>query len=260
MWLLKPVCCFLILLCGIFPSGRVARGGRLREIEEEVSREERRRGGYFPFYGSSDSTPRFSSGDYFPSDSAAYFTFGTPPAGSGYRTLLDYYQGAAGLNPFYNISSSLSYFYDVQGDLDGFGFAGRARTPIGTFDLDFTRFREETVRGNDYLNLFYLSYSISSYIEEKAILDLGLSYAGLRGDDYHDGGGIYVAGEILLFDPVLLDVSLRYSKVHGTGIGDYRAGLLLNIAWTTLRAGYRYIQIESAPDIRGPEASFGIRF
>ena len=252
--------CWLVILPGFFlagPPGPYA--GRLKQIEEEVSRPRRERDkkGYQPFYSQSGD---LSSGDFFPSDSSAYFVFGTPAAASEYRTLLDSYSGVVGLNPGWSIYSAFSYLYDVGGDLDGFGLAARARTPVGTVHADFTRFRERVAGGNDYLNLYYLSYSISSYIEDRAIIDIGLGYAGLWGEKSYDGGGIHVAGEFLLFDPLLLDISLRYSKIHGTAFGDYRAGMLLNLGGAAFRVGYRYIQIESAPDIRGPEASFGIRF
>ncbi len=253
----KPVWWPFILFgfCLLIPSRSYA--GRLREIEEEVARDSdsKRKGGYYPFYGD----PGRPSGRFLYSDSGLNLAFGTPSPAADYYTLLDSFPGVAGLDGSWNISASFNYLYDVQGDLEGYGMESRVRTPYGTLHGDFVRFREETDSGYDYLNLYYLSYSVSVYLSN-AIIDIGFGYAGLKGRDYHNGGGLYIGGEFLLFDPVVLDANLRYSSIRSTNVGDFRAGLVFNFSGVMFRAGYRYLQFEGAPDIRGPEAGVGIRF
>jgi len=163
------------------------------------------------------------------------------------------------LDGHWNISAGLNYFYDVKGDLDGYGFSSRLRTPLGTIDGDFTRFREKVEDGHDYLNLYYLNYCLSFYFPDLTV-DVGAGYSGIWSGKNYKGYGLLIAGEVSIFDPILINVEARYSSINGTGVGDYRGGLGMVCLGGELRLRYRYIQFEQAPDIHGPEVSIGIRF
>jgi len=50
--------------------------------------------------------------------------------------------------PSIALLSGFHYLYDIEGDLDGFRGTLKLRTPIGSFDGDFTRFRERLASGH----------------------------------------------------------------------------------------------------------------
>lgn len=249
----------LFLVMGIFLyfSPRI-RAGRLDQIEEEVKKapEEKRKGGYYPII--SDSSRR-ESGDYWPPYSTFNLGVGIPPYASGSSSSGGSSGDDISLDRNWNISAGMNYFYDLKGDLDGYGLSSRFRTPLGTIDGDITRFRERTEEGNGYLNLYYLDYCLSFYLPNLTV-DVGAGYSGIWSGKNYKGYGFLIAGEVSIFYPVLINVEARYSGIHGTGVGDYRGGLGLACLGGELRLRYRYIQFEYAPDIHGPEVSIGIRF
>jgi|AntAceMinimDraft_9_1070365.scaffolds.fasta_scaffold21868_1 hypothetical protein len=251
--LVFKVLVFLVLVTGMSLSfSPCLPAGRLDQIEEEIKKdpEEKKTGGYHPIV--SDSSRR-ETGDYWPPYSTFNLGVGIPP----------YSSGSSGddisLDGHCNISAGLNYFYDVKGDLDGYGLSTRFRTPFGTIDGDFTRFRERVENGHDYLNLYYIDYCLSFYIPNLTI-DVGAGYSGIWSGKDYSGYGLLIAGEVSIFDPILINVEARYSSINGTGVGDYRGGLGLASLGGELRLRYRYIQFENAPDIHGPEVSIGIRF
>ncbi|MEA2016795.1 MAG: hypothetical protein U9O59_08915, partial [Actinomycetota bacterium] len=254
------VLAFFLLLAGMFLSvSPRLPAGRLDKIKKEVKKdpEEKKKGGYHPI---STHSSRRESGDYWPPYSTFNLTVGIPPYASGYSSSGDYSRDDIQLlEGRWNITAGLNYFYDLKGDLDGYGLSTRFRTPLGTIDGDITRFRERVETGHDYLNLYYLNYCLSFYLPDITI-DVGAGYSGLWSGKNYDGYGFLIAGEVLIADPVLINVEARYSDIHGTGVGDYRAGFGLAFLGAELRARYRYIQFENAPDIHGPEVSIGVRF
>ena len=232
--------------------------GRLDQIEKEVKKdpEEKKTGGYHPII--SDSSRR-ESGDYWPPYSTFNLGVGIPPYASGSSSSQGSSENDSQLGGRWNITAGLNYFYDVKGDLDGYGLSSRIRTPFGTIDGDITRFRERVEDGHDYLNLYYLDYCLSYYLPNLTV-DVGAGYSGIWSGENYSGYGLLIAGEVSIFDPVLINVEARYSSINGTGVGDYRAGLGLACLGGELRLRYRYIQFENAPDIHGLEISIGIRF
>ncbi len=257
-YLLKTAACFLLLTA--ISGGYSPRlfGGRLEKIGEEVSKdpETKEKGGYYPFY---DSDRQRKSGNYWP----PYSTFNLPVMIPPYGTRSSVSPGSSSSTLFttgnWDFYGGLNYFYDVQGDLEGYGLSSRMRTPFGTLDLDATRFREQVAGGYDYLNLYYINYCLS-FGFTNLTFDVGAGYSGMWSGESYDGYGFLLAGEMLAFDPVLVQVDVRYSSINGTTVGDYRAGLGVVCLGVELDVRYRYVQIENAPDLQGPEVSIGYRF
>lgn len=251
---------FLVLVTGIsLYFSPYLPAGRLDQIEEEVNKdpEKKKTGGYHPI--SSDSSRR-KSGDYWPPYSTFNMPVGIPPYSSlGSSSSSGSSGNDISLDGQWNISAGLNYFYDVKGDLDGYGISTRFRTPLGTIDGDITRFRERVDDGHDYLNLYYLDYCLSFYFPNLTV-DVGAGYSGIWSGKNYKGYGLLISGEVSTFDPILVNVDARYSSINGTGVGDYRVGLGLACLGGELCLHYRYIQFEQAPDIHGPEISIGIRF
>ncbi len=250
---------FFFLLAGIsLVISTHLPAGRLDKIEKEVKKKpvSKKKGGYHPI---SSRSSRCESRDYWPPYSTFNLIFGIPPYVSESSTSGDYSGSDISFKGRWNISAGLNYFYDLKGDLDGYGLSTRFRTPVGTFDGDITRFRERVETGHDYLNLYYLDYCLSFYLPDVTV-DVGAGYSGIWGGKNYDGYGLLLAGEASIFDPILMNLDIRYSSIHGTGVGDYRAGFGLLFLGAELRARYRYVQFENAPDIHGPEVSIGVRF
>jgi len=257
--LVFKVLVFLVLVTGMSLSfSPYLPAGRLDQIEEEVKKdpEEKKEGGYYPII--TDSTRR-ETGDYWPPYSTFNLGVGIPPYALGSSSSQGSSENDLAGKGRWNISAGVNYFYDVKGDLDGYGLSTRVRTPFGTVDGDITRFRERVEDGHDYLNLYYIDYCLSYYFPNLTF-DVGAGYSGIWSGKNYGGYGMLISGEVSLFDPILIHVEARYSFINGTGVGDYRGGLGLVCLGGELRLRYRYIQFENAPDIHGPEVSIGIQF
>jgi hypothetical protein len=228
--------------------------GRLEKIEGEVGEDpdSKKKGGYYPLYDNqSDSN--------WPPYSTFNLPVGIPPCTSTASPSRPSSSNTLFPTGNWDIYAGLNYFYDVKGDLEGYGLSSRMRTPFGTLDLDATRFRERVEGGYDYLNLYYFDYCLS-FRFPNLVVEVGAGYSGMWGRKSYSGAGFLLAGEASVFDPILVRADIRYSSIHGTEVGDYRVGLGVVFLCAELNVGYRYVQIENAPSLHGPEANIGIRF
>jgi hypothetical protein len=251
---LKVLTGFLLMMGVTAAISLQLEAGRLEKIEEEVGKgsNSKKKGGYYPFYDN-------QSDSYWPPYSTFNLPVGIPPYSSSASPFRQSSSNTLFPTGNWDIYAGLNYFYDVKGDLEGYGLSSRMRTPFGTLDLDATRFRERVEEGYDYLNLYYLNYCLSFGFPNLTV-DVGAGYSGMWGRKSDDGVGFLLAGEVSVFDPILVRADIRYSSINGTAVGDYRAGLGVVFTCTELNIRYRYVQIEKAPSLHGTEASIGVRF
>lgn len=157
----------------------------------------------------------------------------------------------------FSFSGGAHYFYDTRGGLVGYRGELLFGTPFGKLGGDFTRFREDLDPGRDYLNLYYLDYRLGFDLPG-CTFEVGGGYSGLRRDHAYSGASFVLAIEAWPLKPLGFDLTVRYSAIHHSGLGDYRFGVSLVYRWGGLRAGYRYLHFEDGPDISGPEC--GLKF
>jgi hypothetical protein len=238
-----------LIFAAIFLSSAVhAQESRLQSIEHTVHTAQPS-GGYHPDCDPDDFPyfdPFFFSPVYYHPYPLIYLSppiaaVETPPPG-----------------PSIALLSGFHYLYDIEGDLDGFRGTLKLRTPIGSFDGDFTRFRERLESGHYYLNLYYLDYLFALTLDP-AVLEFGFGLTGLQGVYSQDGGNLSCSLQVAPLNPLILDAAARYSNVHDSPITDLSAGVGAIYRFLELRVGYRYIFFEG-PDIRGPEFSVRLWF
>ena len=240
---------FALTLCFFATGVGEAGAGRLEEIQETIEekkeeKKKKRTGDYHP----TPPSPDYDF-DWFPYS----FVYLPHP----YHQREDKYEYSRQVDERnYSLVAGFHYFYDTEGDLEGFRGSARLRTPFGGLEGDFTRFREDIKPGHDYLNLFYLDY-LFGFMTEQAIIEFGFGYTGLQGRYYQDGPNLAASLELLPGNPLVIDLGVKYSSIEGSETTDFRIGLGLVYHLAELRLGYRYIRFEG-PDISGPE--FGLRF
>jgi hypothetical protein len=159
-------------------------------------------------------------------------------------------------DPSLSLLSGFHYLYDIDGDLDGFRGTLKLRTPIGSLEGDFTRFRERLDSGHYYLNLYYVDYLFAVTVDP-AVLEFGFGLTGLQGDYAHSGGNFSATLQVAPLNPLILEAAARYSEVNESPITDLSAGVGVLVRFLEFRLDYRYLIFEG-PDIRGPE--FSVRF
>jgi hypothetical protein len=228
------------------PPALRAQESRLQAIEETVHTAQPS-GGYHP---SCDyDRPRRS--DFFNYPPCYYYpypyiSFFPPPSET--ETPLS--------APELSLLSGFHYLYDIDGDLDGFRGTLKLRTPIGSLEGDFTRFRERLDSGHYYLNLYYVDYLLA-FTADPVVLEMGFGLTGLQGEYVHSGGNISATLQVAPLNPLILEASARYSEVNTSPITDLSAGVGVLVRSLEFRIDYRYLIFEG-PDIRGPE--FSVRF
>lgn len=242
-----PLAVLYLAAVSLAPSLR-AQESRLQAIEQAVHTSPPS-GGYHPscdHYRPRDADFfRFSPCYYYPYP----YVFFSPP-------LLDAEPVSA--SPPFSLLSGFHYLYDIDGDLDGFRGTLKLRTPVGSLEGDFTRFRERLASGHHYLNLYYADYLFALTVDP-AVLEFGFGLTGLQGEYAYSGGNISGSLQVAPLNPLILEASARYSEVNESPITDLAAGVGVIVGLVELRVDYRYLFFEG-PDIRGPEFSVRLWF
>jgi len=259
---------FIGLLAGHFLGGD-APGGKLDKFERDATkdRSERRHDDPRPDYDHWDSPSYFGS-HHSSSSNVLSGVFDALLIQPGLRSMARTTNDTSRLadwnldprrpgDPFIPLIRVDAAYKDIESDIEALDYRLQLGYGPLAFELNGTRFEEESP--SDRLDLYRLYGLYRMSYGEVVEIDLGFGGMILDGEDRDSGMSFTIPFLVRATDWLLVEFRPMWSDINGTRIDEYEAGVLLNWKFTSLKAGYRWLE-SPHESLNGPFLGLSFRY